>query len=240
MKTTNLRELEEQGYTIVDNLIETAFLDAIKESVTAIFDKQIQYTKSKDIVDLFENHNERFANCTKHAQWNLQLHHLGVMLGYKISKCMIEPQVSICTRPVIYFNNKDTAEKEVHHTTPAHQDSKSMQGSSDAVVCWVPLIDITEDLGQLQVVPKSHRQGDLTKSIHEGFGLVEDSEFKFKSVKVKKGSVLVFDSNLVHKSGDIKEGTRWSAHFRFNNMYDPEYIVKGYPHNYIYVPKSKT
>ena len=43
MKTTNLRELEEQGYTIVDNLIETAFLDAIKESVTAIFQKQIQY-----------------------------------------------------------------------------------------------------------------------------------------------------------------------------------------------------
>ena len=44
MKTTNLRELEEQGYTIVDNLIETKFLDAIKESVTAIFDKQIQNT----------------------------------------------------------------------------------------------------------------------------------------------------------------------------------------------------
>ena len=67
MKTTNLKELEEQGYTIVDNLVETAFLDAIKESVTAIFEKQIEYTKSKDIVDLFENHKERFANCTKHA-----------------------------------------------------------------------------------------------------------------------------------------------------------------------------
>ena len=78
MKTTNLKEIEEQGYTIVDNLVETAFLDAIKESITAIFEKQIEYTKSKDIVDLFENHNERFANCTKHAQWNLQLHHLGV------------------------------------------------------------------------------------------------------------------------------------------------------------------
>jgi len=239
MKTNNLKEIEEQGYTIVDNMIEHEFLDAIKASVTAIFDKQIEYTKSKDIIDLFKNHNDRFANCTKHAQWNLQLHHLGVMLGYKIAKFMIEPQVSICTRPVIYFNNKETAEKEVHHTTPAHQDSKSMQGSSDAVVCWVPLISITEDLGRLQVVPKSHKQGDLTNSIHEGFGLVEDSEFNFESVKVPKGSVLVFDSNLVHKSGDIKEGTRWSAHFRFNNMYDPEYIVKGYPHNYIYAPKSK-
>ena len=47
MKTTNLRELEEQGYTIVDNLVETAFLDAIKESVTAIFDKQINTQKAK-------------------------------------------------------------------------------------------------------------------------------------------------------------------------------------------------
>jgi|TARA_B100001094_G_scaffold39215_1_gene33660 phytanoyl-CoA hydroxylase len=239
MKIDNLKELEEQGYTIVKNLVETEFLDAIKESVTAIFQKQIQYTKSKDIVDLFNNHNERFANCTKHAQWNLQLHHLGVMLGYKVSKFMIEPQVSICTRPVIYFNNKDTAEKSVHHTTPAHQDSKSMQGSSDALVCWVPLIDITEDLGRLEVVPKSHKSGDLTKSLQDGFGLVEDSEFEFKSVNVPKGSVLVFDSNLVHRSGNIKEGTRWSVHYRFNNMYDPEYIIKGYPHNYTYAPKSK-
>jgi phytanoyl-CoA hydroxylase len=239
MKIDNLKELEEQGYTIVSKLVEIEFLDAIKESVTAIFQKQVEYTKSKNIVDLFKNHNERFANCAKHAQWNLQLHHLGVMLGYKISKFMIEPQVSICTRPVIYFNNKETSEKVVHHTTPAHQDSKSMQGSSDALVCWVPLIDITEDLGRLEVVPKSHKLGDLTKSIQEGFGVVEDLDFEFKSVSVPKGSVLVFDSNLIHRSGNIKEGTRWSVHYRFNNMYDPEYIIKGYPHNYIYAPKGK-
>ena len=42
MKIDNLKELEEQGYTIVKNLVETEFLDAIKESVTAIFQKQIQ------------------------------------------------------------------------------------------------------------------------------------------------------------------------------------------------------
>ena len=57
MLTDNIKELNEQGYTIVDNLIETAFLDAIKESVTAIFDKQIEYTKSKDIIDLFNEGN---------------------------------------------------------------------------------------------------------------------------------------------------------------------------------------
>ena len=236
MNTINLREIEDKGFTILNNLVETQFLDAIKESVTGIFEKQIEYTKSKDIVDLFENHNERFANCAKHAQWNLQLHHLGVMIGYKMAKFMIDPQISICTRPVIFFNNKDTAEKDVHHTTPAHQDSKSMQGSNDAVVCWVPLVDITEDLGRLQVVPKSHKLGDLTKSIHEGFGLVDDSEFKFESVKVPKGSGLVFDSNLVHKSGNIKEGTRWSVHYRFNNMYDPDFVRRGYPHPYSYKP----
>ena len=59
MKTTNLKEIEEQGYTIVDNLVETAFLDAIKESVTAIFDKQIEYTKSKDIIDLFNEEESK-------------------------------------------------------------------------------------------------------------------------------------------------------------------------------------
>ena len=48
-------------------------------------------------------------NCAKHAQWNLQLHHLGVMLGYKVSNFMHDPLVNICTRPVVYFNNIDTS-----------------------------------------------------------------------------------------------------------------------------------
>ena len=42
MKVNSLKELEENGYTIVKNLVETEFLDAIKDSVTAIFQKQIE------------------------------------------------------------------------------------------------------------------------------------------------------------------------------------------------------
>ena len=237
MNPKYISQLEEDGYAIIPKMVEHQFLDDVKDSITALFMSQVEYTNSTDIIELYEKHNDRFLNCAKHAQWNLQLHHLGVMLGYKVGNFMKDPLVNICTRPVVFFNNKHTANKTIHHTTPAHQDSKSMQGSSDALVCWVPLIDITEELGRLEVVAKSHKLGDLSSDIEEGFGQVKDTEeLEFEAVDVPKGSVLIFDSNLVHRSGTIEVGTRWSAHFRFNNMYDPNFVERGYPHPYIYKP----
>lgn len=229
--------LNEDGFIIEKGMVEVEFLHQIRNSIEATFIKQVEYTQSESIVDLYNTHNDRFMNCAKHAQWNLQLHHLGVMLGYKMMNYMKDPLVNICTRPVVYFNNLKTSKKEINHTTPPHQDSKSMQGSDDALVCWVPLSHITEETGTLEVAKGSHLLGDISEELEDGFGVVDTTDLIYDPVKINLGDVLVFDSRLVHRSGKLKEdATRWSCHFRFNNMYDQDFIERGYPHPYIYKP----
>lgn len=230
-------DLNKDGYVIQKGLVEVEFLKQIRISIEALFKKQIDHTGVDTIIDLFNDHNDIFMNCAKHAQWNLQLHHLGVMLGYKVANFMKDPLVNICTRPVVYFNNVDTSKVAKNHTLQAHQDSKSMQGSSDALVCWVPLAPLTDLTGTLEVAPGSHLLGDVSDDIEDGFGYVTKSVGPYKAVEMDLGDVLIFDSNLVHRSGKLYQGaTRWSCHFRYNNMYDSEFIKRGYPHPYIYKP----
>ena len=232
-----LTEYTEKGYTIAEKLVEPEFLDEIVRTIKAPFIKQADRFGCKSMVGLFEEMPDIFMNCAKHAQWNLQLHHLGVMLGYKVGAFMQrEPLINICTRPVVYFNNLKTAKKSIHHTTHAHVDAISMQGSDDAVVCWVPLISMTEEHGFLEVSPKTHILDHSVKDLKDGFGNVDEDLFNFEPVEVKKGDVLIFNSNLVHRSGNLQNDkvTRWSAHFRFNNMYDERFVTNGYPHPYEY------
>jgi hypothetical protein len=39
----------------------------------------------------------------------------------------------------------------------------------------------------------------------------------------------------VHRSGtNISDALRWSAQFRFNNLAEPTFIKRGYPHSFVY------
>jgi ectoine hydroxylase-related dioxygenase (phytanoyl-CoA dioxygenase family) len=111
-----------------------------------------------------------------------------------------------------------------------------MQGSINSIVCWLPLIDSTQDLGCIAFVPESHKLGLLMEKKEEGFGLVKkfDDEY-FKSVDLNQGDALFFSSFLVHKSGNnITENIRWSTHFRYNDLNEKTFVENGYPHAFIY------
>ena len=52
-------DLNTDGYVVQKGLVETEFLRQIKNSIEALFEKQMDYTNAMDIYDLFENHNDR-------------------------------------------------------------------------------------------------------------------------------------------------------------------------------------
>ena len=115
-----------------------------------------------------------------------------------------------------------------------------MQGSLNAVVIWIPLIDINKDLGALEIMPGSHLRGLRTDHIENGFGMVkldENEETKLTSIEVKTGDILLFSSFLIHQSGNnITDKPRWSCHFRYNDLNDSSFIKRKYAHPYIYKP----
>jgi hypothetical protein len=89
-----------------------------------------------------------FINCGKTCQHLISLHRLSlrqnivaqfVVLGVK--------RPNICPRPVLYSNSKHLAKSDVYYKSPPRQDWRSMQGSSNFMVIWVPLADIARELG---------------------------------------------------------------------------------------------
>jgi phytanoyl-CoA hydroxylase len=181
----------------------------------------------------------RFANCGKQIQHLVSLHRLSLdarILDLLQGLGLAFPNIS--TRPVLFFNSRLLATKEVYWRVFAHQDWRSMQGSLNSVVVWIPLHDIDRNLGALEVVPESHRLGLLTAEVVERFGKVDQfGDADFQTVEVEQGDLLVFSSFLVHRSGtNSTDSIRWSCHFRYNDLAEPTFIDRGYPHAYVYHP----
>ena len=117
-----------------------------------------------------------------------------------------------------------------------------MQGSLDAIVVWVPLMDIDRALGALEMIPGSHKLGLLQAEMMDGYGNSEESgdESGAVPVEVEAGDALFFSAFLVHQSGtNVADAIRWSCHFRYNNLHEPTFVERGFPHPYIYKPQEE-
>lgn len=193
----------------------------------------------KSMKILFEKHFQIFLNCGKQCQHLISLWKLSLddkLLNYLKIIGLAKPNIS--TRPVLFSNNKFIAKQSINHTVPPHQDWASMQGSINSMVVWIPLIDINQDLGSIMLVPKSHKEGLLSNEKIGSFGMVNNyNDNEFISYDVKAGDIIIFNSLLVHKSGNnITNHIRWSCHMRYNDLEDTSFIERGYPHAYIYKP----
>ena len=193
---------------------------------------------------LFTEDLQCLGNCGKQAQHLISLHRLS--LASYITDVLPEAGLKkpvISTRPVLYFNHPRLAVKKVFHTVDAHQDWRSMQGSLNSVVIWVPLIDINKQLGALKVLPGSHLGGLRTDFVEQGFGMVkltEEEQARFVDVEVNTGDMLLFSSFLIHQSGEnISAGPRWSCHFRYNDLAEKTFIERKYAHPYLYKPQEE-
>lgn len=193
---------------------------------------------------LFQSQLSVFMNCGKQSQHLIALHRLS--LEPRILETLDQLGLNrpvISTRPVLFFNSRRLATKDVYWRVFPHQDWRSMQGSLDSVVVWLPLMDITSEIGPLDVIPGSHRDGLVTDSVVEGFGQVPESYLAnktFRAVPCRIGDALFFSSFLVHQSGtNVTDRIRWSCHFRYNNLDDPSFIERGYVHPYLYKPSDE-
>src|SRR5262249_10528066 len=154
----------------------------------------------------------------KQAQHLVSLHRLS--LDERIMRAVRELGLDfpcVSTRPLLYFNSRRLAKKEVYWRLSVHQDWRSMQGSLDAMVVWVPLVDIGKSLGALEVIPGSHKWGLLQSRMIDGYGHVEEPVALTEMIplEVECGDALFFSAFLAHQSGtNVTDSIRWSCHFR--------------------------
>lgn len=257
MLSGNKKIFNEQGYLFMPGFFSKEMIQEIRNEAKSVFAVQMKRSRivvpefddeiafSKAMYSLFEKDMEAFVNCGKTAQHTFSLHALGVSDSVKdfLKKELQVNSPVVCTRPVLFFNHKNLAKKDVYHTVFPHQDWRSMQGSLDSVVLWLPLIDIDVNLGALEIIPGSHKWGLVTSEVIENFGavsLTDEQKKMFMSVPVKTGDALFFSSFLVHQSGNNStDRIRWSCHFRFNNLEEETFVERKYAHPYIYKPDER-
>jgi Phytanoyl-CoA dioxygenase (PhyH) len=247
-------DYNEHGYVHLRGFFEPAEVERIRQDAKRIFEAQLvreglieqpdasEETFDAALFELFRRSPDKLINCGKQAQHLMSLHRLS--LDHRIEEALVRLGLrfpNISTRPVLFFNSRHLAEKEVYWRVSPHQDWRSMQGSLDSLVVWLPLCDIDVALGALEVVPQSHKLGLITEDVVDGFGMVHRfSDDDFVPVEAQQGDALFMSAFLVHRSGNnVTEAIRWSCHFRYNNLEEPTFIDRGYPHNYIYKPKDE-
>lgn len=203
-----------QGFVLLRGFLDAAEVDSIREEAKGIFlaqmrrldlvpDGDLSPTEFEDGMEaLFRADVGVFSNCGKQAQHLVSLHRLSLderIIGALHELGLEQPVIS--TRPVLYFNAERLAAKQVYWKLDAHQDWRSMQGSLDSVVVWLPLIDLDRRLGPLEVIPGSHLGGLLDAEMEDGYGHLDASaeESAFQPVDVELGDVLFFSSLLVHR-----------------------------------------
>jgi ectoine hydroxylase-related dioxygenase (phytanoyl-CoA dioxygenase family) len=251
----DVKSYKENGYLLVKGFFHRPEIDAIRHQARQVFIAQMRrlnILQTDDVSErdfeggmaaLFDADLQTFTNCGKQVQHLISLHRLS--LDERVVRAIVALGLefpNISTRPVLYFNSRRLAKKEVYWRLSSHQDWRSMQGSLDAIVVWVPLIDIDRSLGALEIVPRSHTLGLLQSEMTDGYGHIEDpmSTAEPVPVEVEIGDALFFSAFLIHQSGtSVTDAIRWSCHFRYNNLREPTFIDRGFPHPYIYKPQEE-
>jgi hypothetical protein len=132
---------------------------------------------------------------------------------------------------------------EEQYLFPWHQDYPYTQGSMDGIVAWVPLFDLNEGDGGVQLIPGSHKLGlqrveliDPDNARRNGAHTIRIENLeRFDSApsvipRVRAGDVVVFSTLLVHRSVPMtRDGVRWTTQIRYANFSNPDAVKRGWP-----------
>ena len=239
----NRKLYRENGFFVIEDAIQKPYIEALYKDALGIFNiykDGIGGAMTVELLqDFYEEDFEAFQNCCKQLQNLPSMYSLAsnpVMLEYLgIIADLVNPVFA--TRPVMMVNNLLLGDK--YHTIPLHKDSESVQGSSNCAVAWMPIAPITELNGPLQIISGSHLWNmDHADLNDEGFAIYKDDQYNFEDAILQPGDLLLFNADLLHKSGTLKDNSqiRWSCHFRYNDLEDEQFIERGFPYPYEYKP----
>ena len=243
-----IKKFEDDGFYIAKNIIKEKQITSILENVCRVYFKNnpsSKFLKEKKpwCNDLFheeiikfrdENQNE-FSEVYDICQSSIPL--VQLITSKRISEiCAIllhcQPiELSQIGNMVRMDTPNDTRNK-----TAWHQEMQFVR--NPGLVLWIPLVEITDDIGMLHVLEKSHLDGEIVierNEIHDyTTSRVSKCEipekilekYNEKAIKINKGDALFFDTKLIHSSGDnTSKRIRFTCQTRFGNSLSNEFAA---------------
>lgn len=248
------RALNEDGVVVLRDFFDGTEPGDLADAFRDVFRRQMRRHNlasadqtgpafDRSLADLFKESMPSYLAAAKLTQYLPELHRLGVsepLLATLFGLGLEQPAIS--TRPVVHIVSEALKVPGGYHRTPPHQDWRSVQGSLDAVVAWLPLVSAGADNAPLEVIPGSHRSGLLPSEPHAFGNSVQAAaidDAAFQAIEAEPGDLVVFSMFLVHRTGAVQgDGVRWAVSFRYNNLAEPSFAERDYPNPYIYKPRD--
>lgn len=221
-------EFHENGYIIVDDVFPKEDLMAFKKTLETAVNIILNKLKiHKKISEKNYSYDEAMQEVKKIDQINISMIQMTISRSPEYFKLtsnskmtnIIKMLFGLSSDGLIYEisngvvftmpndqNNKHDSNmdlfwhKDIFYTAPR---SKFLQ-------IWAPLIhDSTEEIGTLQVCPKSHKDEFAKQRFNPNVGFnhrytidpIEIEKYEQKSIELKLGQLLIFDGKLIHGSG---------------------------------------
>ncbi len=106
-----------------------------------------------------------------------------------------------------------------------HQDSAFLTEDSEStrmVNCWMPLVDVTVDMGAIEFVRGSHKWGTLQRGNAAKIGVEHYSPGDVVSCPINLGGALLYHKETAHRSvTNTTDKVRWSIDIRFSDLTAP-------------------
>ena len=251
LSTQQRQAFEAQGYLLVRQVLEAQVFDPLRSVAMSAIN---QYAKSLydqgQISDLYKNLSfyKRLTKISRQSQtgpllhWNWNKQIFGQEVYQLITHSAILDIVASLLGPEITANGDywlrfkmPTGDDSVF---PWHQDSIYYNGNanpdqsvvlserSQILTVWIPMVDVDEKNGCLQIIPGSHKRG-LRPAQRDENGRqvpIEDVETwaDIKNIKMKVGDVCVFGNLTFHRSlANISDEIRWSIDLRYSPTGSP-------------------
>ena len=216
-------KFRENGYFIAKSIISEKKINAVLETIFRIYFKYNPSSKLRDLQepwnsDLF---HEEIIKFRKSDPKRFSLLYDSTQTSVSIMELLTSELIAKYSANLLDTKNNELCITEGMIRMDAPGDKRNIAGwhqeisylRNNGLVIWIPLSDITPDLGPLQVCPKSHHEGELkvvqNKNLPSGVSNVSDDEiepeyiakYSIMDVDIKKGDVLFFNTKLFHRSG---------------------------------------
>jgi len=241
----------EQGFLVVEDFFNSSELDVGLTGIADVVDRvadKIQLAgklhnlhKDKDVFTRLTHLEQEFpgACILAHKDGVLPQEFISLWANERLLNLMeqiLGPKV--CANPI--WNIRPKAPGHPDGDIPWHQDSGYFDPASYTTllpVVWIPLLDVDEQNGCLQIVSGGHKTGRVSDHLNcyndTWHVMMDESKMEetleidlnkdVRTLPVKKGSIIVFNNLVPHRSVPNKaDMIRWSLDLRFQRPGEAE------------------
>ena len=239
------------GFAIVKNIVPAQRINSLLENIFNLFCKystDYQELKNmekpwntelfhKKLIEFRQKDPESFGAIYDSLKTSLTLTQLitdNKVVDFVAKFLKIKPSDLSISEPMCRLD----VPNDKRNTLDWHQERSFFpqnRNGLNGLVCWIPLTDITEEMGPMHISPRSHAEGQLKlsnktkKNVSYTTQIPVPEEFVSKYedlvVRANAGDVVFFNMLLFHRSGqNISNKVRLATQGRFHTSTADDFI----------------